>query len=71
MEPIKLESENKGNIETSNGKVWVHSVVIERMGLGYPETAPLGDPPHKQPPNSDIRQMPRRACLQEPDIADS
>jgi hypothetical protein len=29
----------------------------------------LGNPPHKQPPNPDTRQMPTRTCWQEPDIA--
>ena len=34
----------------------------------HPETAPLGDPLHKHPPNPDTRQMPTRACWQESDI---
>jgi hypothetical protein len=34
-----------------------------------PGLAPLADPPHKQPPNPDNRQMPKIACLQEPSIA--
>jgi hypothetical protein len=33
-----------------------------------PETSPLGNPPHKQPLNSDTRQMTTIACLEEPDI---
>jgi hypothetical protein len=35
----------------------------------HPETALLGDPPHNQPPNPVTKQMPTRACSQEPDIA--
>ena len=35
----------------------------------HPETAPLGNPPYKQPPNPVTRQMPTRACWQEPDTA--
>jgi hypothetical protein len=35
----------------------------------HSETAPLGDPPHKQSANPDTRQMPTRAYWQEPDIA--
>jgi hypothetical protein len=26
------------------------------------KTAPFGNPPHKQPPNPDTRQMPTKAC---------
>ena len=47
-------------------KIPMEGVTETKFGA---ETASVGDPPHKQPPNPDTRQMPTRACWQKPDIA--
>jgi hypothetical protein len=50
----------EGVTETKFSRAWRND---------HPETVPLGDPPYKQPPNPDTRQIPTRACWHEPDIA--
>ena len=52
------EATNDIEVKVSVGSVWKGT-----------RGAPLGDPSHKYPPNPDTRQMPTRACSQEPDIA--
>jgi hypothetical protein len=42
----------------------IHDFCSQNIGLEFVFKIfdPLGDSPHKQPPNPDTRQMPTRAC---------
>ena len=69
---MKLMKKEDQSVDTSlllrmGNKIHMEGVTetkfgAEPEGMTIPETAPLGDAPHKQPPNPDTRQMPTRAC---------
>ena len=73
---MKPKKEEDQSVDTSfllrmGNKIPMEGVTETKCGVeteDHPETAPLGDLSHKQPPNPDTRQMPTRACLQEPYI---
>jgi hypothetical protein len=73
---MKLQKKEEQNEDTSfllrmGNKIPIGGDIVQSRAWGndHSETAPLGVPPHKQPPNPVTRQMPTRACWQEPNIA--
>ena len=56
-------------VEFCHGRSYRDKVQSRAWRNDHPQTAPLGDPPLKQPPNPDSRHMLTRACWQQPDIA--
>jgi hypothetical protein len=61
---MKLKKKENQSVDTSfllrlGNKIPMEGVTETKFGA---ETASVGDPPHKQPPNPDTRQMPTRAC---------
>jgi hypothetical protein len=71
---MKLKKEyqrvdNSKREQNTHGRSYRDKVWCRDWRNEHPETAPPGDPSHKQPPNPDTRQMPTRACWQKPDIA--